>query len=373
MNDPIDLLIVGGGAIGLCSAWRAAQRGLRVRVLERDRPGAGASTAAAGLLSPGEAHEWAGGHGAFNLAAMLGWEDFAAELEEFAGMSLEYRPDGALRLAYTEADVAALAMIHDVLAGIEIEHDLLDADGCRAEEPGVRGAVAGLLSPRDAHVHTERLIEALARACTRAGVELSVGVTPVSTLAGSGDGVAGVRLSDGTEQPAALTVLAAGAWSSQVAWLPEDLRPPVRPLLGEYVILRGDPDAPVARRVLRGSGGTAAPRAEGRFWVGTTVREAGYPSHPSAASVADILARWTAILPGLADLGFERAGSGLRPGTPDRMPIVGPSPVDGLGYATGHGREGIIHTPLTGAAVAGLAAGDPMPDLMVPFAPDRPL
>ena len=82
----------------------------------------------------------------------------------------------------------------------------------------------------------------------------------------------------------------------------------MRPLLGEYVILRGDPDAPVARRVLRGSGGTAAPRAEGRFWVGTTVREAGYPSHPSAASVADILARWTAILPGLADLGFERAG-----------------------------------------------------------------
>ena len=100
---------------------------------------------------------------------MLGWEDFAAELEEFAGMSSKYRPDGALRLAYTEADVAALAMIHDVLAGIEIEHDLLDADGCRAEEPGVRGAVAGLLSPRDAHVHTERLIEgSRARARARA-------------------------------------------------------------------------------------------------------------------------------------------------------------------------------------------------------------
>ena len=263
---------------------------------------------------------------------------------------LEYRPDGALRLAYAEADVAALAMIHDVLAGIEIEHDLLDADGCRAEEPGVRGAVAGLLSPRDAHVHTERLIEALARACTRAGVdELSVGVTPVSTLAGSGDGVAGVRLSDGTEQPAALTVLAAGAWSSQVRHVAAGGPAPARAAAARRV---RDPArrpgcagrATRPARVRRHGGAAGGRPVMGRrgknHAQGPAIRRT-----PSAASVQrDILARWTAILPGLADLGFERAGSGLRPGTPDRMPMVGPAgPVDGLGYATGHGREGIIH------------------------------
>ena len=306
---------------------------------------------------------------------MLGWEDFATELEEFAGMSLEYRSDGALRLAYTEADVAALAMIHEVLAGIEIEHDLLDADGCRAEEPGVRGAVAGLLSPRDAHVHTERLIEALARACTRAGVELSVGVTPVSTLADSGDGVEqACACRTARSSPPRSRCWPRGRGPRRSAWLPEDLRPPVRPLLGEYVILRGDPDAPVARRVLRGSGGTAAPRAEGRFWVGTTVRKGrlsvaperrvgrGHPGpldrDPARPRRPRLRARGVRSAPGHARPDADRGGE---PGGRPRVP------------PPGAGREGIIHTPLTGAAVAGLAAGDPMPDLMVPFAPDRPL
>jgi len=372
MNDPVDLLVVGAGAIGLSCAWRAAQRGLRVRVLERDRPGAGVSTAAAGLLAAGDIHEWQGARGAFNLAAMAGWAAFAAELEEAAGMEVGYRRDGALRLALGDEEVPALRAIAAVLAEAGVEHRLLDADGCRAEEPGVRGAVAGLLAPGDAQVHTGQMVEALARACTRAGVDLATGITPVATLADGGDRVCGVRLSDGTKQPAALTVLAAGAWSSQVGWLPERLRPPVRPLLGEYVILCGEREPPVARRVLRGSGGSAAPRAAGRVWVGTTLREAGYPARPSAGAIADILARWTAILPALAELDFERAGSGLRPGTPDGMPFIGPSAVGGLAYATGHGREGIIHTPLTGEAIARLAAGDPLPDLVAPFAPDRP-
>ncbi|MFN8204459.1 MAG: FAD-dependent oxidoreductase [Solirubrobacteraceae bacterium] len=369
MDDPVDLLVVGAGAIGLSAAWRAAQRGLRVRVLERDRPGAGASTAAAGVLAPTDPGEWVGVRGAFNLAAIRGWGAFAAELEEAAGTQVGHRRDGALRLAFDDADREVLGLVARTLAGAGVEHELVDGAGCRALEPGVRGAVAGLLTPRDEHVDPGRLVDALGRACTRAGVTITAGVTPVAALPGADGGVGGLRLSDGTKQPAALTVVAAGAWSSQAGWLAEALRPPVRPLAGEYVILRGEP---VIRRVLRTSVGPAAARDGGRLWVGTTLRDAGYLERPAAGEIAAVLARWTAILPAVAGLGFERAGCGLRPATPDGLPYVGPAAVAGLAYATGHGRMGVIHAPPTGAAIAALAAGEALPALVVPFAPDRP-
>jgi glycine oxidase len=368
MDDAVDLVIVGAGAIGLTVAWRAAQRGLRVRVLERDRPGAGASTAAAGLLTPTEADEWTGARGALSLAAMRGWGGFAAELEEAAGATIGFRRDGALRLAF-DAERAWLELIGTTLRAAGVAHELLDGDGCRAEEPGVRGAVAGMVVPEEAHVDTRRFVEGLARACTRAGVTVTTGVTPVATLAGGGDAVGGVRLSDGTKQPAALTVLAAGAWSSQVGWLDETLRPPVRPLAGEYVLLRGKP---AIGRALRTSAGSVAPRDEGRMWVGATVRDAGYVERPAAGEIAGILARWTAILPAIAALGFDRAGVGLRPGTPDGLPYVGLASVPGLAYATGHGRGGIIQAPLTAEAIVAVAAGERLPELVAPFAPDRP-
>jgi glycine oxidase len=117
--------------------------------------------------------------------------------------------------------------------------------------------------------------------------------------------------------------------------------------------------------------GSVAPRDEGRLWVGTTVRDVGYATLPAAGAVQSILERWTAVLPAIADLGVERVGCGLRPGSPDGMPFVGPGRRRGLAVGTGHGREGIIQAPLTGAALAGLAAGEPLPDIVAPFAADR--
>jgi glycine oxidase len=122
---------------------------------------------------------------------------------------------------------------------------------------------------------------------------------------------------------------------------------------------------------VRGGGGSVAPREGGVLWVGTTVRDAGYVTAPSAGAIHDILHRWTTLVPAIADLGVIRVGHGLRPVTPDGMPYVGLSAVRGLALATGHGREGIIHAPLTGEAIAALAAGEELPALLAPFAPGR--
>jgi glycine oxidase len=372
VSEPSDLLVVGAGAIGLSAAWRAAQRGLRVCVVERDRPGAGATPAAAGLLAPTDPDEWRGARGAFNVAAMAAWPAFASELERAGDGPIAYRRDGALRIALDEDERAELVLAASVLRDAGVPHTLVDAAGALAAEPNVRGAVAGLIVDSDAHVDTGRLVSGLARACARAGVRVRAPVEPLSTLRDHDGRIEGVRLSDGTEERAALTVLATGAWSAQATWLPEEVRPAVRPLTGEFVMLQGDPDAPVVRRAVRGRHGSVAPREGGVLWVGTTVRDAGYVTAPSAGAIHQILHRWTSLVPAIADLGVIRVGHGLRPVSPDGMPYVGASAIPGLAVATGHGREGIIHAPLTGEAIAALAAGEELPALLAPFAPGRP-
>lgn len=354
MDDPVDLLVVGAGVIGLASAWRAAQRGLTVRVVERAHAGAGASTAAAGILAPSDPEDWRGERGAGIRDAITRWPAFAAELEDAAGASIGFRVDGGLRLALDEAELPDL---EDVAAGLRsagVEHVRLDAAGVAAEEPGVRGAIAGLLVPDDAQVATDRLVAGLARACLRAGVRLDEGVEPAATLQDPDGRVTGLRLSDGTSQPAGLTLAAIGAWSATAAWLPEPARPAVRPLAGEWLLLRGEP---VCRRVLRTAQGSIVPRDDGVHWVGTTVRDAGYPAAPRADALAAILGHWTAVVPASGRLELVRAGVGLRPASVDGMPRVGPSSIPGLAIATGHGRSGIVHAPVAAAEIAELAAG----------------
>ncbi|HEY8583564.1 MAG TPA: FAD-dependent oxidoreductase, partial [Capillimicrobium sp.] len=353
--EPVDLLIVGAGVIGLTAAWRCAQRGLRVRVVERARVGHGASTAAAGILAPADPAQLRGSEGADNLRAIELWPAFAAELEQAADTCVDLRRPGALHVVTAEDELPGLEAMASALAEAGVEHERLDPAGVARDEPGVRGALAGVLVPGDLSVATDRLVFALARACARAGVRIDEGVEPVALLReGGADGpVAGARLSDETSQPARLTLAAVGAWSGSAAWLPEAARPAVRPLAGEWLILHGDA---VCHRVVRTPHGGACPRAGRRLWLGTTVREAGFPECPRADAIAAILANWAEVLPAVGGLEIERVGVGLRPKA-DGGPVVGASPVPGLAVAAGHGREGIIHAPLAGAAVAELAAG----------------
>lgn len=351
MDDRVDLLVVGAGVIGLACAWRAARAGLRVRVLERGRVGVGATSAAAGILAPGAAAGW---RDARNVEALRRWPAFAADLEAAAGVPLGLRADGLLHLARDDRERDGLDALAGALGEAGVDHERLDADGVAAREPGVRGAVAGLLVPGVAHVEGGRLLDALARACAHAGARLDEGVAPSGLLRAADGAVRGVRLADGRALPARLTVAALGAWSATAAWLPEEVRPEVRPLAGEYLLLEG----PAAcRHVIRTPDGSAVPRAGGRLWLGTTVRDAGLVAVPDDAALAAIRARWAEVLPATARLALAGAGVGLRPASVEGAPIVGQSGLDGLALATGHGREGVLQAPLAAAAVVDLATG----------------
>ena len=351
MAADVDVLVVGAGAIGLASAWRAAQRGLSVRVLERSRPGAGATPVAAGILSPSDPREWGGERGRLNRAAMAAWEGFAAELAEASGADPGLRRPGSLRVARYERDFEWLDAAERGLRAFGLEHERVDAAGVLEVEPGVRDAVAGVHAPGDAHVDTEALVAALAAAATAAGAEISSGVEPTALHIGSA--VEGVALSDGGRQAAHAVVLATGAWSGTVPWLPPELRPPVRPVFGEMVVLSGEP---ACRHVVRTPGGSIVPRDGGRHWVGVTYRDAGFADAPTADGVREILDRVLPLLPALGRLRVEGVASGLRPIAAAELPYVGPSPAPGLIWATGHGREGIMQVPVAAQTVAALVA-----------------
>lgn len=350
------MLVVGAGVIGLSVAWRAAERGLSVRVLERDVPGAGASSAAAGILAPTDPHEWQGAHGELNLAAMAAWRRFAEELADASGLDIGYRRDGSLRIAQCEEQLAGLDAARGALSAAGIEHALLDQDACLREEPGLRGVLAGLLAPGDAHVDAVALMSALAAACAARGVALEAGVEPLSSRVDAGGRLEALSLSDGRTLGASLIVACSGAWSSQAGWLPDGLlAPAIRPVAGEYVLASGPADAPVCRRIVRSVGGSVVPRRAGRYWIGTSVREAGYATRPRLGTVREVLARTAGFLPAVEDLQVERVGIGLRPATSNGMPLVGESGVAGLAWATGHGREGILQAPTTAEAIVRLA------------------
>jgi glycine oxidase len=370
VNPDVDLLIIGAGAIGLACAWRAAEGGLRVRVVERDRAGAGASGAAAGLLSPTDERQWTGSGAPACFAAMRAWAAFSEQLADAAGRDPGYRSDGSLRVANDADGERALHAVAGSLHTHGIEHALLDGGACAGEEPGLRSPHAGLAIPGDAHVDSGRLVTALRVAAAAAGATLSQGVEPVSACM-SDHRLEGVSLSDGTMQPAAMTVLATGAWSSQAAWLPVALRPPVRPVAGEYLILRGEPARPVCRQLVVGGHGVVAPRSGGHYWAGTTVRESGYDTRPRADCVAAALRHAAGVLPAIGELGIARVGVGLRPATPDGAAVVGLASLPGLAYATGHGREGIVLTPFTADAIVALAVDSPLPEAAAPLAPAR--
>jgi glycine oxidase len=175
-----------------------------------------------------------------------------------------------------------------------------------------------------------------------------------------GERVAGATVSGGRRHPAGAVVAAAGAWSG-IDWLPEEARPPVRPVKGQILTLRGAAASPVAGRIVVTERVYLVPRADGRLVAGATVEELGFDTTVTAGGVHELLREAYRALPDIAELELERAVAGLRPGTPDNAPIVGRSAVEGLILATGHYRNGVLLAPLTAAGVAAMLADDAIP------------
>jgi glycine oxidase len=358
-----DVVVVGAGVPGLAVAWRARTRGLRVLVLERDAPGAGASSVAAGMLAPvSEADAGERELLQLGLESARRWPSFAAELHDVTGVDVGYRTTGTLLVARDRDEAEALERELDLRARLGLRAERLRPSQARALEPALAPTVRlGLSVPDDHSADPRALVRALRGACDVAGVELRTGAE-VAEVLHDGTRVRGVRLADGERLAAGAVLIAAGAWSGGVPGLPDDARVPVRPVKGQTVRLRDprfDPAQPLCERILRWDGGYLVPRADGRHVLGATVEERGFDTSMTALGVHELLRDGSELLPGLLELEVEELVAGLRPGTPDNAPVLGAShALAGLHYATGHHRNGILLAPVTADLVAGELAGE---------------
>jgi len=364
------IAIIGGGVIGLAIGWRLAQAGAAVTIFERDRIGQGASYAAAGMLAaacetePGEA-----ALGALSRASLGLWPDFAAELEAASGQPVGLRREGTLLIALNRDDAEKLR--HDLAfqqsQGIAL--DWLTPAQARLREPHLGPNLAGAIaSPNDIQVDNRLLIPALATAFTRAGGALREGaaITRISTQAGR---ACGVVLHDGTVFDADQVVLAAGAWSGLLD-LPIP-RPPIRPVKGQMLAVQMDPAAPLLRHVVWAPRAYLVPRADGRLIIGATVEERGFNDQITAGGLYSLLdGAWRAV-PAIEDLPIIESWVGFRPGSRDDAPLLGPSALLGLHFATGHHRNGILLTPITATLIANSLFTGTLDPQIAPFNPAR--
>jgi glycine oxidase len=376
-SQRVDVAIAGGGIIGMAIAWRARERGMSVTVLERDTPGHGTSRVAAGMLAPVvEAEFGPAGRRLLELglrAAQL-WPTFASELKACTGVDVGLMRSGTLLLARDEDDARELERQLAFRQSLGLSVTRLRPSEAREREPALAPTLRLALEADDDHSVDPRLVlDALGRVCETAGVDLRAH-TPVAgiQLDVSGKRVAGVVLEDGQLLRAAHVVLAAGPWSGQIDGVPAAARVPVRPVKGQILRLR-DPAGPgLLRRVVRFRGGYLVPRADGRYVLGATVEERGFELSPTAGGVYELLRDAHELVPGISELEIEELSVGLRPGTPDNAPAIGAAAVDGLIWATGHYRNGILLAPLTAELVLGVIAGEHELDgLLAACAPER--
>lgn len=367
-----DAVIVGAGVIGLACAWRATRAGGSVAVLDPATPPAGATQVSAGMLaSVGEVAFAEDRLARMTLASAALWPDFVAELEAESGIDTGYRREGALHVALDRDEAAELRRVHALQCEFGLEAKWLTPSGCRQLEPGLAPSIAGGVSaPSESSVDPRRLALAMAGATEAAGGELRFG-TEVAACIFDGSALTGVRTSDGDELRARSVVVAAGAWSGGLGWLPREARPPVRPVKGEILELRS-PDGPLAcTRILASERVYLVPRSDGRLIAGATVEDRGFEETVSAGGVHELLREAYRLLPDVAEMEFVDAAAGLRPATPDNLPIIGRSAMEGLILATGHYRNGVLLAPLTGQAVAKLLAGEVPPEEIADAQPQR--
>jgi glycine oxidase len=372
-TDTSEVVVVGGGVIGLAAAWRLAQRGRRVTVID-PAPARAATHAAAGMLAPvtevryGEEQLLALG-----VESLRRYPAFVAELEAATGHHVGLRTEGTLLVATDAGDRAMLSDLHDFQRSLGLDADLLTSRECRALEPGLNPEVrCGLLARSDHSVDNRRLAAALL-----AALDGSVRRDAVAAIDIAGDAVTGVTLRDGERVAASNVVLAAGPWSAGIDGLPDDVRPMVRPVKGEILRLRARGHAAeLPFRSLRGfvNGHEVylVPREDGELVVGATVEEMGFDTSVRVGAVRELLRDGRAVFPMIDELELVESLAAHRPGSPDNRPLIGACRVEGLVLATGHYRNGVLLAPVTADLVADAVTGaDRDAKLMTLVSPHR--
>ncbi|KFG05284.1 glycine oxidase ThiO [Streptomyces scabiei] len=370
-----DVLVVGGGIIGLVTAWRAALRGFATAVVDPE-PGGGAAQVAAGMLAAvTELHYGEQTLLGLNVESARRYPAFVAELTEATGLGLGYRRCGTLAVALDADDRAHLRELHALQRRSGLDPEWLSGRDCRRLEPmlapGVRG---GLRADGDHQIDPRRLSRALVAACGRAGVVFHR--TRAEELTVDRERATGVRTREDDRLSAGRVVLAAGSLSGRLAGVPDDVVPPVRPVKGQVLRLTvPGPYAPflsrTVRAVVRGSHVYLVPRENGELVVGATSEEQGWDTTVTAGGVYELLRDAHELVPGITELPLTETRAGLRPASPDNAPLLGPTGLDGLILATGHHRNGVLLTPVTGDVLAHVLTTGELPEEARDFTPLR--
>jgi glycine oxidase len=331
-------VIIGAGVAGLSIGWRLLQAGWEVTILDRGQPGFGASWAAAGMLAvTAELEDAAAPELDFALFSNELWPDFDTELEQVSGRDIGFTRSGTLLLA---ADAAELEVMRP-------RGTLVDGPGARALAPLLGDVPGGLWVPDEAHVDPRLLAEALAVAFLKAGGTLTPNEAVVSIERHGGRAVS--VLTPYGRHGADAFVIAAGAWSGLL-----DI--PVTPVKGEMIVLSPPEGAALPGPVIWGNGVYCVPRRD-RLLVGATVQQAGFDTALTREARDHLRGRAEALMPSLKDWALADHWAGLRPGSPDGLPLLGPTATENLFVASGQYRNGILFAPAIAQMMADLVRG----------------
>jgi glycine oxidase len=341
-----DAAIAGGGVIGGAIALELARAGLRVAIFERQQPGQEASWASAGILSPAPESPGMVALVPMGKASLALYPEFVAEVEEISGKSTGFRTKGTIEALFsldTKAELSTIIALHH---GLGLKAEPLRAEDARELEPALSEEVeAAVLRPEEGSIDNRALTTAILEAARRSGAEIFPG-NGARGIWREGNRSAGLLLQN-EKVEAEWTIIAAGCFSATI----EGIAPyaPVRPAKGQMAALRAD-DLKI-ERVLWSEKIYLVPRNDGRILAGATVEYIGFDKRTTAGGIEKILSAAIDLAPGLANARIEETWAGLRPDSPDHLPILGPTDIDGLLMATGHFRSGILLTPITARLV----------------------
>jgi glycine oxidase len=338
-----DVAIAGGGLIGGSIALELAQAGLRVAVFDQAEPGQESSWAGAGILSPAPENAASLPMVPLAKASMTLYPQFVENVEEISSQNVGFRPKGTLQALFSRDAARELSTVIALHHGLGLKAEPVRADDARELEPALNPEIeAAVLRPEEASVDNRALTQAVLFAARKSGAEIFAG-RKATSIWRTGEHCAGLIVDGGEKVSAKWTVIAAGSFSAQIAGA--EMLAPVKPAKGQMVALRSE--GVKIERVLWSDKIYLVPRNHGRILAGATVEYVGFDKQVTASGLEQLLSGALELAPDLASARVEETWAGLRPASPDHLPILGPADLDGLLIATGHFRSGIMLAPVT--------------------------
>jgi glycine oxidase len=361
-----DAVVAGGGLIGASIAFELAAEGLRVAVFDAQNPGREASWASAGMISPALESSEMSSLLPISMASVRLYPEFLQRVEELSGQSVGYRKDGALDLLLngtSQGEIDGILALHH---GAGLRAEALSGHEAREIEPALTGELrAAIHRPDEASLDNRLFTEATLAAARRKGAEIFPG-NGAKALWTDGNACKGLQLQNGRVE-ARWTVIAAGCFSARIEGVEKCA--PVTPAKGQMIALRCD--SVNLKKDLWSGHMYLVPRHDGRIIAGSTVEYEGFDRSVTVAGMKKILSGAISLVPALESARIEETWAGLRPDSPDHLPILGPTDLDGLLIATGHFRSGILLTPVTALLIREWVTTQKVSIDWAPFSPMR--